>query len=95
MPCLHVTTIACDSQTARDLADAAGKYLALHGHEAHLRPVVSGDDPAEVLLSEMRTVGADLLVMGAYGHRGWREALLGSCTTRLLARSPASLFIYH
>ena len=92
---VHVTTIARDLQTATDLADAAGKYFALHGHEAHLRPVVSGDDPAEVLLSEMRTVGADLLVMGAYGHRGWREALLGSCTTRLLARSPASLFVYH
>jgi len=92
---VHVATIAGDIRAARVMAEAAEGYLALYGHEVHLRPVASDDDPAEILLGEMRTIGANLLVMGAYGHRGWREALLGSCTTRLLARSSASLFIHH
>lgn len=92
---VHVTTIARDVGSARILANSAENYLALYGHEVHLRPVASSEDPAEVLLGEMRAIGADLLVMGAYGHRGWREALLGSCTTRLLSKSPASLFIHH
>lgn len=92
---IHVTAIARDVGSARVLAGSAESYLALYGHEAHLRPVGSDEDPAEVLLREIGAIGADLVVMGAYGHRGWREALLGSCTTRLLAESPASLFVHH
>jgi nucleotide-binding universal stress UspA family protein len=39
--------------------------------------------------------GARLIVMGAYGKRGWREFLLGSTTDRLLAHASRPLFIHH
>ena len=40
-------------------------------------------------------LGARLLVMGAFGHRGFREILFGSCTRRLFKTAPLPLFIYH
>jgi nucleotide-binding universal stress UspA family protein len=35
------------------------------------------------------------LVMGAYGHRGFRERLFGSTTTQLVENPPCALFLYH
>jgi nucleotide-binding universal stress UspA family protein len=36
-----------------------------------------------------------MLVMGAFGHRGFREILFGSCTRHLFNTAPLPLFIYH
>jgi nucleotide-binding universal stress UspA family protein len=38
----------------------------------------------ETLLSRATDVGADLIVMGAYGHARWTERLLGGATRQLL-----------
>jgi len=38
---------------------------------------------------------AGMIVAGAYGHRGWREWILGSTTERLLETAPIPLFVHH
>jgi nucleotide-binding universal stress UspA family protein len=92
---LHVASVSRYAGDAEATAAHAIAYLALHGHSATAHPVVSDDHPADALLAAQAELGADLLVMGAYGQRGWRELLLGSATTRLLEGSRVSMLIHH
>jgi nucleotide-binding universal stress UspA family protein len=60
-------------------------HLARHGVKATIKRIVSADIPTgEVLLSRAAALGADLLVMGAYGHYRVRELLLGDATRSIL-----------
>jgi len=92
---VHVVAVRPEEEEADRFARQAGAYLSLYGCEATLRPTVARADPAELVIAEARALEAGLLVMGAYGHRGWREALLGSFTTRMLSQCPTALFIHH
>ena len=42
-----------------------------------------------MLIAECRHLGANLLVMGSYGHSQLHDLLPGSTTSRILRRSPA------
>ncbi|MGE0152142.1 MAG: universal stress protein [Reyranellaceae bacterium] len=53
-----------------------------------------GDAGAEVL-AHARAVGADMVVMGAYGHSRLRELVLGGATQRALSDSPLPLLMSH
>lgn len=92
---LHAVSTHPERGVAERHLQTARAYLQLYGYDCDAHALTSSSDPAQVLIDHVSGVGADLLVMGAYGHRGWRETLLGSCTTRLLAQCPTSLFIYH
>jgi nucleotide-binding universal stress UspA family protein len=72
-------------------------YLAIHGVAATYRRValVSGVGPGEQLLAEAHDAGADLLVMGAYGHRPWRELLFGGATRRVVGTSLLPVLLAH
>jgi nucleotide-binding universal stress UspA family protein len=78
-------------------ARLAVDYLAWHGIAAEPRTVPGG--PARQIGSRLMTAakdaGADLLVMGAYGHPPWREHLFGGATRTLLATSPLPLLLMH
>lgn len=75
--------------------DDAGQWLARHGvsvvphHE-----MVSGDVGA-ALLACIGELGADLVVMGGYGHSRVSEFLLGGVTRRLLARMTVPVLLSH
>ena len=49
----------------------------------------------EVLEAFASSQGADLLVMGAYGHSKWREFVLGGATRSLLAKPPLPILFSH
>jgi nucleotide-binding universal stress UspA family protein len=92
---IHIACVNDDTGAAQRVLDDAAAYLSLYGSAGFGHALAASGKPEHVLLEAARTIGVDMLVMGAYGHRGWRETLLGSCTTRLLAGSPYPLFIYH
>jgi nucleotide-binding universal stress UspA family protein len=48
-----------------------------------------------VLLSRAADLGADLLVMGAYGHSRARELLLGGATRSILASMTIPVLMSH
>jgi nucleotide-binding universal stress UspA family protein len=52
-------------------------------------------DPAEHLLSRLCDLGADPLVMGAYGHARVRELILGGVTRTMLEEMTVPLFLSH
>ena len=65
-------------------ADIA-RYLARHGAQVQVRRLSSdGEDVGRLLLSQAAAFGADLLVMGAYGHSHLREWMFGGVTRTVL-----------
>jgi nucleotide-binding universal stress UspA family protein len=82
---------------AAESAPAAVEYLAWHGVTARHHKVmpVSGVGPGEQVLAEARDEGADLLVMGGYGHRPWRELLFGGATRQVVGHSLLPVLIAH
>ncbi len=71
-------------------------WLAAHGvtPEIH-RGVVDADHPGESLLSVSADLGADLLVMGCYGHNRAREWALGGATRSVLRAMTLPVWMAH
>ena len=91
----HILSVCRDRADASAMATRAREFLKVHGVEADLDAQGSSGDPAGILLKRAEKVGARMLVMGAFGHRGFREILFGSCTRHLFTSAPLPLFIYH
>jgi nucleotide-binding universal stress UspA family protein len=71
-------------------------YLSRHGVNAEAQVVdAEGDSVGATLMAWARGQGADLLVMGAYGHSRFREVLLGGVTRRMLLQAEIPLFMSH
>jgi len=76
-------------------ADIAA-HLARHGLEVTVRNVAGSEIAAgDVLLNEAADLGADLIVMGAYGHSRLRELMLGGATRTLLRQMTAPVLMSH
>lgn len=72
-----------------------GLWLARHGVSADRQSVVTSRPVGEALLDHAAETGADVVVMGTYGHSRWTERLLGGATRTLLARAPVPLLMSH
>jgi nucleotide-binding universal stress UspA family protein len=71
-------------------------HLARHGVTAQVENTVSaGVGVGDVLLSRAMDVGADLLVMGAYGHSRVRELVLGGATRTVLDSMTVPVLMSH
>jgi nucleotide-binding universal stress UspA family protein len=96
-----VTVMAVDPQSGPDgHGDLPGAdialHLARHGVAAQIERTVSAEVPiGEVLLSRAADLGADLLVMGAYGHSRVHELLLGGATRSILASMTIPVLMSH
>ena len=75
-------------------ADIA-QHLARHGVKAEADHVESDLKPGEMLLSRAADLGADLVVMGAYGHARWREVMLGGVTDHMLGHMTLPVLMSH
>jgi nucleotide-binding universal stress UspA family protein len=93
----RVVTIITVGDKHESSSAALIEYLGWHGIKATNRhsPAVSGVGPGEQLLSFAHEQGADLLVMGGYGHVPWREFLFGGATREVVGTSLLPLLISH
>ena len=55
----------------------------------------NGLDEGEALLTKVFDTGADLLVMGAYGHTRLREFVLGGATKETLKNMTCPVLFSH
>lgn len=84
------------ARARRDASDAdMARHLSRHGIHAELRHVPHWDRASAGLLNEAVTVGADLIVSGAYGRSRIREFILGGMTRDLLEQCPIPLLMAH
>ena len=77
-------------------ATDAVKYLSRHGIKAELSEIARNGSTEESLAGAVSKVGADLLVMGAYGKTRMREYLFGGVTRFFLQDSSGpALLLAH
>ncbi len=71
-------------------------HLARHDITAEAQHLASGDlSPGDALLSYAADSSIDLIVMGGYGHRRWREVVLGGVTRHMLQHMTVPIFMTH
>ncbi|MGH6953320.1 MAG: universal stress protein [Alphaproteobacteria bacterium] len=76
-------------------ADIAHR-LARHGLKAEAAHVVAEDmQVGDMILSRAADAGADLIIMGAYGHTRLRELVLGGATRHVLRHMTVPVLMSH
>jgi nucleotide-binding universal stress UspA family protein len=96
-----VTVMTIDPQQSREEhGDVPGAdialHLARHGVAAQVESTVSGGiGVGDALLSRASDLGADLLIMGAYGHSRGRELILGGATRTVLESMTLPVLMAH
>lgn len=90
---------ASTEEVARQRAGLASvaRYLEAHGLTVavEFQPGLSDIGPAELILSRAADHGADLLVMGAYGHSRLQELVLGGATRSILSSMTLPVLMTH
>jgi nucleotide-binding universal stress UspA family protein len=71
--------------------------IARHGVQVEIADIETGPGGSvgEVLLTQVADSGADLLVMGAYGHARWRELVMGGATRTILHSMTVPVLMSH
>jgi nucleotide-binding universal stress UspA family protein len=93
---VEILTIESSKHPSISGASALKEYLALHGIEAAQRNIARDNRSiGEALMEEATKSGADLLVMGGYGHSHLRETLLGGVTQDIMSRHALPVFLMH
>ena len=76
--------------------EALRRHLDVHGIRiAERRPAADGASTSDVLCREARAVGAEMIVMGAFGGSWLREALFGSSTDAMINSAGCPLLLAH
>jgi nucleotide-binding universal stress UspA family protein len=70
-------------------------WLLRHGVQATAAQEVADTGIADALLSRTSDLGADLIVMGGYGHSRVRELMLGGVTREILAHMTVPVLMAH
>ena len=71
------------------------QFLSRHGIHATFERNITDIDVADALLSRVSDLGADLLVMGGYGHSRLRELVLGGVTRQILSKMTVPVLMAH
>ena len=70
-------------------------YLLMHGIETTFELVKTTFIPGEALLKSAVEGKFDLIVAGAFGHKGLKERMLGGASEYLLKHTPVPAFVSH
>jgi nucleotide-binding universal stress UspA family protein len=82
-------------ETAQADLDAAAGRLLRQGVAATTEVITAGGHVCEALESLAARNGADLIVLGAYGHSRLRETVLGGVTQGFIERATVHVLLSH
>lgn len=92
---VHILTARTADTTPEDGVRLA-ESLAWRGITAHVETLDAAGGPVPAALCRrVNALGADLLVMGAYGHSRVREMILGGATRHVLAHPGPAILLVH
>ena len=91
---LHVLTVP-GAGTADEQAAALAAYLAWHELSVQQHALYPETSVGVALLAKAKELGADLLVMGGYGHSRVRELIFGGATRHVLHHYDLPVLIAH
>lgn len=94
---VEVVIVTSDPPKSDELQGALiGDHLARHGLKVDVKGIVAPDiGIANAILSYAADFGADLLVMGGYGHSRLREFILGGATRGILQAMTVPALMAH
>ncbi|NPT56147.1 universal stress protein [Paraburkholderia elongata] len=71
--------------------------IARHGVNVEVKEIEAGTGASigDALLSQASGIGADLLVMGGYGHARWQELVMGGATRTILQSMTVPVLMSH
>jgi len=94
---IDVVTVAREQGPRNDLPGVdIAHHLARHKLNVDLKRIVATDiDVTSALLSHAADTGADLIVMGGYGHSRLREFVLGGATRGILETMTVPVLMSH
>lgn len=93
---VNILTIEERRMGSGPAAETIARTLARHGVPAQYEYVrADGGDAAEVLRARAQELGADVIVMGAYGHSRWREYVFGGVTRGMTHRAALPILLSH
>lgn len=93
----RVSLIAVEGAIAPgpSVKEAVG-YLAAHGIDATDKTVAGrASRPGEAILAEAASLGADLLIKGAYTQSRLRQMIFGGATSHILSAAELPVFFAH
>lgn len=89
---VHILTVGTP-KTDVERGKSLQEYLAWHGVPAATHRIEKSGTVAASVLNQCREIGADLLVMGGYGHSRLRELILGGVTRDMLDQDEVTLLM--
>jgi nucleotide-binding universal stress UspA family protein len=92
---VEIVMVSDDAEDVDTTGTRLQRHLARHGLEAEFRRIAGADDVAGALLSHAFDAGADLMVMGGYGHSRFRELILGGATRGVLGAMTVPVLMSH
>jgi nucleotide-binding universal stress UspA family protein len=102
MPFLHrakaveVLIVTGEGSTGGEIPGAdIGEHLARHGLQVEVERIASKGEVTNMILSHAADAGADLIVMGGYGHSRLREFILGGVTRGILRTMTVPVLMSH
>jgi nucleotide-binding universal stress UspA family protein len=84
-----------DAGPIADRMHGVRRWLMRQGVPAEVQVIAAATPIGDAILHTAADLGADLVVMGTYGHSRWTERLLGGATRTALARSAVPLLMSH
>lgn len=93
---VHVVTAPEEKDTSRGDREALARHFERQGIDAAFTDVPTFGRPiGEVLQNQALSIGAGLLVMGAYGHTRWRDFVLGGATRSVVHDPKLPILLSH
>jgi nucleotide-binding universal stress UspA family protein len=94
---VEIVMVAGSKPKSDEVAGAdLGQHLARHGLKVEVKRITSPDiDVPSTILSYAADSGADMIVMGGYGHSRLREFILGGATRGLLESMTVPVLMSH
>jgi nucleotide-binding universal stress UspA family protein len=93
---VSIVSVEEDARTAAEACERLRQALVWHNTATTLRHIKpQGREPVEALLAAVAAQGADLLVMGGYGHSRLREVVFGGVTRRVLQAADVPVLMAH
>lgn len=102
LPLLHraqrviILSVEEDARTDAAACERLRHVLLWHNRATTVQCLAAtGDEPVDILLKAAAELGADLLVMGGYGHSRMREVVFGGFTRRVLQAADLPVLMAH
>jgi nucleotide-binding universal stress UspA family protein len=93
---VHLMTVNEEAAPVGVGGDQIAEYLQAHGVDAVHHPTqADGIGVADLLVSRVSDLSADMIIVGGYSHNRWQEAVLGGVTRGLLGQMTVPVLMSH